>query len=388
MKHNSAILGAAFLMATSAIGPGFLTQTTVFTNDLKASFGFVILISILIDIGAQLNIWRVITMSEMPVQDLANRLLQGLGTALALLIATGSLVFNIGNIGGAALGLQMLTGIPISACAIISCVIAIAIFWYKEAGELMDNFAKILGILMVILTTYIAFIAHPPLGDALYRSIIPEQIDMVKIVTLVGGTVGGYISFAGAHRLLDAGIKGESKLRQVSESAVSGILITALMRYILFLAALGVVWTGFRFDAQNPAASVFQYAGGTMGYLFFGVVLWSASITSVVGASYTTISFWKTLSPFIKTNEKYIISVFICLSSICFLFNPKPVQLLLFAGAANGVILPIALAVILLIARQKKIFKTYQHPLWLEVIGWLVVIVMTYMSGMSIGKLF
>ncbi len=62
-------------MATSAIGPGFLTQTTVFTSQLLASFGFVILISILLDIGAQLNIWRILTMSEMRAQDLANKIL-------------------------------------------------------------------------------------------------------------------------------------------------------------------------------------------------------------------------------------------------------------------------------------------------------------------------
>jgi Mn2+/Fe2+ NRAMP family transporter len=41
----SVLLGAAFLMATSSIGPGFLTQTTVFTGKLMASFGFVILMS-------------------------------------------------------------------------------------------------------------------------------------------------------------------------------------------------------------------------------------------------------------------------------------------------------------------------------------------------------
>ncbi len=63
-SNLSVLLGAAFLMATSAIGPGFLTQTTVFTEQLAASFGFVILISIIIDIGAQLNIWRIIAISE------------------------------------------------------------------------------------------------------------------------------------------------------------------------------------------------------------------------------------------------------------------------------------------------------------------------------------
>lgn len=59
MINKTALLGAAFLMATSAIGPGFLTQTATFTGSLLASFGFVILVSIILDIGAQLNIWRI-----------------------------------------------------------------------------------------------------------------------------------------------------------------------------------------------------------------------------------------------------------------------------------------------------------------------------------------
>src|SRR5687767_6552004 len=72
---KSAILGAAFLMATSAIGPGFLTQTAKFTAELGTSFGFVILVSLLLDIGAQLNIWRIIAVAEMRAQDIANRML-------------------------------------------------------------------------------------------------------------------------------------------------------------------------------------------------------------------------------------------------------------------------------------------------------------------------
>ena len=35
----SVLLGAAFLMATSSIGPGFMLQTAAFTNELKADFG-------------------------------------------------------------------------------------------------------------------------------------------------------------------------------------------------------------------------------------------------------------------------------------------------------------------------------------------------------------
>lgn len=55
-KGGGALLGAAFLMATSAIGPGFLTQTATFTGQHGASFGFVILVSIIMSAIAQINI--------------------------------------------------------------------------------------------------------------------------------------------------------------------------------------------------------------------------------------------------------------------------------------------------------------------------------------------
>jgi Mn2+/Fe2+ NRAMP family transporter len=154
MKKNnsSAITGAAFLMATSAIGPGFLTQTTVFTQQLAASFGFVILLSVLLDIGAQLNIWRIIAVTEMRAQLIANTLLPGLGYFLAGLIVMGGLAFNIGNIGGCGLGLQVLTGIDPLYGSIFSCLVALLIFWNKEAGKAIDGFTKLLGMLMILLT--------------------------------------------------------------------------------------------------------------------------------------------------------------------------------------------------------------------------------------------
>src|SRR3954447_18856735 len=176
MKKNSLILGAAFLMATSAIGPGFLTQTAKFTADLSTSFGFVILISLLLDIGAQVNIWRVVAVSNHRAQDIANKVFPGLGWVLALLVGFGGLVFNVGNIGGCGLGLNAFANISTSTAAGISCVIALAIFSYKEAGRLMDNFTKVLGILMIVLTIYIAFVSKPPVAEALYRTVWPEKI--------------------------------------------------------------------------------------------------------------------------------------------------------------------------------------------------------------------
>jgi len=374
------LAGAAFLMATSAIGPGFITQTTTFTERLKGSFGFVILISILLDIGAQLNIWRLISVSRMYAQDLANKVVPGAGYFLTALIILGGLAFNIGNIAGAGLGFQVLFGWSVQTGAIVSCIIAAVIFLVKEAGKAMDVFAKTLGFVMIALTFYVAFQANPPIAEAVMKTFLPDQIDELVILTIVGGTVGGYISFAGAHRLLDAGISGKENLRQVSQSSVSAILIASLMRTILFIAALGIVWQGISLGNENPAVVVFESAAGRIGYKIFGLVLWSAAITSVVGSAFTSISFAKSIHPSVEKYFRHLIIVFILLSTIIFLIVGEPVKVLVAAGAINGLVLPFALAIILSSTFKKDILLNYKHPLWLSILGWIVVIVMTYIG--------
>ncbi len=366
---RSVLLGAAFLMATSAIGPGFLTQTAVFTAQLAASFGFVILASIVLDIGAQLNIWRIIAVSERRAQDIANDLLPGLGWLLALLVALGGLAFNIGNVAGCALGLNVLLGLPTWLGALLSALLAIGLFVSREAGRAMDRFAQLLGFVMIALTVYVAVTSHPPLGEAALRSVAPVHVSPMAILTLVGGTVGGYITFAGGHRLLDAGIKGREALPQVTRSAVSGVLITATMRVVLFLAALGVVSQGLALDPANPPASVFRLAAGAVGYRMFGIVMWAAAVTSVVGASYTSVSFLRSLAAPIERWQRAVIVAFIAVSTAVFLAVGRPVLVLVLVGALNGLVLPVALGVMLLAAHRRAIVGSYRNPLWLTLFG-------------------
>ncbi len=373
-------LGAAFLMANSSIGPGFLTQTSFYTEQLLTSFGFVILISIILDFGAQINIWRAITLSGMRAQEIANELVPGLGHILSLLVVLGGFAFNIGNIAGCGLALNILTGISFAKGAIISGIVAILIFWINEIGKTLDQLTKILGILKIGLTLFIVYAAHPPILQAVHHTFIPEKISLIAIVTIVGGTVGGYITFSGAHRLIDAGISGSEHIKFVTKSATTGIIISSFMRYILFLAAVGIVSQEIHLDKNNPAATIFETAGGRWGLFIFGIVLWSAAISSVIGASYTSYSFIKNLKARYLQNERLMISCFIIISTSIFVITGKPKELLLLAGLVNGFILPFALSIMLIAGRKLPILKQFKYPLWIEIAGWLVVAVMGTMS--------
>ncbi|MEO8649712.1 MAG: NRAMP family divalent metal transporter [Acidobacteriota bacterium] len=383
-NFTSVIAGAAFLMATSAVGPGFLTQTAVFTVQLGASFGFVILLSILLDVIAQLNIWRVLTVSGKRAQVLANETVAGSGYVLAGLVSIGGLIFNVGNIAGTGLGINVLFGVPVEIGALISAAIAIGLFVFKEAGRAMDGFVKFLGIVMVLVIFYVVVVSHPPLAEASIKSVFPDKIDARAIVTLVGGTVGGYITFAGAHRLIDAGVSGIGALPQVKQGAMTGIALTGVIRILLFLTSLGVISQGFVVDSANPPASVFENAAGLIGYKFFGIVMWAAAITSVVGAAFTSVSFIKTFHQDLEKKSNYLIIAFIVVSTLIFLTIGRPVAVLVWAGTVNGFILPVGLALILVSSRRTSLLGDYRHPKWLTAAGWGVVLIMTSFSILTL----
>jgi Mn2+/Fe2+ NRAMP family transporter len=142
-------------------------------------------------------------------------------------------------------------------------------------------------------------------------------------------------------------------------------------------------------DDKNPPASVFQNAAGSFGYRIFGIVMWSAAITSVIGAAYTSVSFLKTFHAQIEKKNNFVIIAFIIISTIIFLLiGQTPVRVLVWAGTINGFILPVGLALILIASRKKKIVGDYTHPLWLQIAGWLVVLIMFGFSSLTLYEFF
>jgi Mn2+/Fe2+ NRAMP family transporter len=378
-----------FLMATSAIGPGFITQTTQFTAQLGAAFAFAILVSILIDIALQLNIWRVIGVSGLRAQELGNRVLPGVGHVLAFFVVLGGFVFNVGNVAGAGLGLEAMLDIPAAWGGALSALLAVVIFLSRRAGVAMDRIVITLGFVMIAMTGYVALTSGPPVGEAMRNAVWPEQVDFLAITTLVGGTVGGYITYAGAHRLLDAGVRGAGQVHEIARASVTGVLITGLMRALLFLAVLGVVAAGAQLDPANPAASAFSAAAGELGRRVFGLILWAAAITSVIGASYTSVTFLiRSGEQHDRTRSRLTVAFILLAMAVYVIAGAAPVPLLIFAGAFNGLILPIGVAALLWVAwRRADLLDGYVYPRWLAAIGLLAWLVTIYLGWESLGRL-
>ncbi|MAD91658.1 MAG: hypothetical protein CMQ54_02885 [Gammaproteobacteria bacterium] len=384
-KLNKAIFSIAFLMATTSVGPGFLTQTAVFTNIYKIDMAFPVFISMFITFGIVMNLWRITGVSGLRIQDIANRVAPGMGYLVGILLAFGAVSFNFGNVSGAALGINVLTGIDTSWGALFTGLVGSILFVIHNASKRIDQMARYLGLFLIVLIAYVAVKNLPPLSQVVKAAILPSDYKslLLPTLTIVGGAVGGY--YTGAQRLIDTSLNGKSNILLINYTAWAGISITVIIRILLFLAVFGVISAGATLDTSNPAADAFRQGAGTFGYFIFGLVLFVASITSVVGNSYMAISLIKTLFPIVGRNEELCCVGFIILTSLGTVMLDMPILLLILAGLVNSIILPIVLGMMLLATRRKDIVGDYKHPTYLTLFGFIIVVSMAAASATNIS---
>ncbi|MGR5057566.1 NRAMP family divalent metal transporter [Vibrio rotiferianus] len=378
--QKKAILSVAFLMATTSVGPGFLTQTAVFTNIYKIDMAFPVFASMFITFGIVMNLWRIVGVSGMRIQDIANKVAPGMGYVVGILLALGAVAFNFGNVSGSALGINVLTGVDTTWGALFTGVVGCLLFVVHNASKRMDQMARYLGLFMIILIAYVAMTSLPPMGETLSAAVMPTDIGslLLPTLTIVGGAVGGY--YTGAQRLVDIGLQGKENVPAIKTAAWAGISIAVVIRILLFMAVFGVIATGATLDSTNPAADAFRQGVGEVGYFIFGLVLFVASITSVVGNSYMAISLIKTLFPIVARNEKAWCVGFIIITSLGTVTMNMPILLLMLAGLVNSIILPIVLGMMLVATRRKDIVGDYKHPAYLTLTGIAIVVVMAASS--------
>jgi Mn2+/Fe2+ NRAMP family transporter len=253
-----------------------------------------------------------------------------------------------------------------------------------------------LAVVKVAIVLIVLFVVHPPIGHALTETVMPDNVNLASLTTIVGGTVGGYITYAGAHRLLDSGLTGRENIKAVSQASFWGVTITGIIRYLLFLAILGVAASGVTIDlasqTANPAAQAFQVALGEWGFRIFGVIFWAAGTTSTIGAAYTSVSFFSVFSKkYLEPRRRNLTTVvFIAVSLIVYLLlGTAPAALLVFAGGFNGLILPIGLTLMIYIGfARRDLLDNYRYPKWLLVLGALVCAFTWWMGISSVKPIF
>jgi len=383
-------MGPGALVAAAFVGPGTITTCTL----AGTQFGYTLL-------------WALVfaTIATIALQEMSARLgiitQKGLGTILQetlensglkwplfiiilLALFLGNCAYEAGNLSGAALGIQIIFGnSPLVfkfAVAAIS-IVAGALLWlgsYKIIEKLLLSLVFLMAISFI--ATFI--MVKPDLG-AFFTGLSTPKIpsgSLMIIIALIGTTVIPYNLFLHASAVKDKWSSPEDLKAARSDTVLAiglGGLITIL---IAATAASFAVSTGLQINNAGDMAKQFEPLYGSFSTYILGIGFFAAGLSSGIAAplatSYAVTEIMNIEGGTQSKTFKIISMIVIFVGAGIALTGIKPIQIILTAQFANGLLLPIIAGFLLFAMNQKKLLGQYANALFANIVGMAIVLIM------------
>ena len=376
-------IGPGALVTAAFIGPGTVTACTI----AGANFGYALL-------------WALVfaTLATIILQEMSARLgtvaQQGLGESIAQVFDTsvlkwplilliglalylGNAAYEAGNLSGAALGIAAIAG---GGDGIFrGAVVAIAVL--AAALLVAGSYKQVERVLLALVATMtLAFAAtfaiiRPDFGAMLSGMFIPSipADALLTVVALIGTTVVPYNLFlhASAAKARWKGAENLSAARADISIAIGiGGLIAIL---IVSTAAASLFAAGITVENAADMASQFEPLFGSSSKYLLGIGLFAAGLTSAITAPLAT-AFAMTEILRLKGGQKSLAFRGIALSVIVIgagiaLLGIRPVEVIVTAQFANGLLLPIIAAFLLYVMNQKSVLGDHANGALANILG-------------------
>ena len=383
-------LGPGLLVAAAFIGPGTVTTASV----AGASTGYALLWALVFSIIA-----------TMVLQEMSARLgivsREGLGEALrttfdnvavkvvavVLVVAAitiGAAAFQAGNITGAALGLEAVTSVSPQVWAVVVGVSAFVLL-ASGAYRLIERVLVALVIVMSVVFLLTAIIVRPNVGNILAGVFTPgiPPGSLVTVVALIGTTVVTYNFFLHASSVQEKWPESvppgealtESRFDTTASIALGGIITLA----IIVTGAAAFFGTNTKIESAGQMAQQLEPLLGPAAKVFFAIGLFSAgltsSITAPLAAAYATSGAFGWGRDLRSWRFRAVWAVILVFGTTLAAFGTSPVQIIIFAQAANGVLLPLIAIFLLIIMNRSDLLGDFKNGVVGNVLGAIVVLV-------------
>ena len=393
--------GPGFLVTAAFIGPG----TVVTASRAGAGYGTTLLWAVLFsvfativlqDMAARVGIAGRRSLAEAIRDSLANPAVRAAALGLiAFTILIGNAAFQTGNLLGASLGLSLLSGVPAGLLVLIVGVLAGSLLMTGTYKIIQNALVALVG-LMSIVFFLVAILSAPSLGELLSGFFIPripsDPQGLLTVMALIGTTVVSYNLFlhtsATLERWPDEG-RNDENIKESRRDTLFAVTLGGLITAAVVVAATPLLGQGA--DAADAAtvAARLEPLLGRAAPIFFGIGLFAAGLTSAItaplAAAYAAGGAlgW---GADLKSGRIRLLWGFVLLTGMfCGIFlGASPYQIILFAQAGNGVVLPLALILLLVVVNRKAIMGKYRNSRMANVLGALVVAVI---SGLALFQL-
>jgi manganese transport protein len=399
--HRLRTLGPGLLVAAAFIGPGTVTTASV----AGARFGYALLWAVafsvvativLQEMSARLGLVSGAGLGEALRTSFANRFVRDLAILLVVAaIAFGNAAFQVGNITGAAIGLEALTGLPARTWAIVVGLAAFALLAAGRYRWIERVLVTLVGLMSVVfLTTMI--IVRPSLSGMLDGVSIPRvpEGSLLMILALIGTTVVPYNLFLHASAVREkwpASVPLDDALEASRVDTILSIGLGGLVTVAILVAAAGFFARGTAIDSATMMADQLEPLLGPAAKYFFATGLIAAGLTSAVtaplAAAYATTGVLGWTRSLSGLRFKAIWSLILVVGVALAAAGRSPVAAIVFAQAANGIVLPLLAVFLLLVLNRRDLLGQYRNGVVANLLGGVVVLITAGLGTYQLLKL-
>ncbi len=391
--------GPGLLVTAAFIGPG----TLVTASRAGAGYGVTLLWAVLFSVAATGILQNMAArvglagrrgLAEAIRDSLTNRWIRiGALGLIAVTLLVGAAAFQTGNLIGAALGVNLLSGLPTAALALTVGGLAAAVLMTGTYRTIQNTLVGLVGLMSVVFCA-VAVLTAPNLGDLLAGLLIPRLPpgSLLTVLALIGTTFVTYNLFLHASTVLerwpDAG-RIDENLRESRRDTVFAVALGGVITAAVIVASAPLLGQGA--DAANVAAVADQLAPilGRAAPVFFGLGLFAAWLTSAITAPLAAayaVSGALGWPPDLRSGRfRLLWGLVLATGVVCAVtLGAAPYQVILLAQAGNGIVLPLMLVLLLIVANKTRIMGPHRNSRLANVLGVIVVLVI---SGLSLTQL-
>ena len=378
--------GPGLLVAAAFIGPG----TIVTASRAGAGYGTALLwavvfsavaTAVLQEMAARVGLVTRKGLSEAIRESFSKPVLRFLSLGLvAVAITLGNAAYETGNLLGASLGLEILSGVSPRFWAVAIAVAAVALL-LSSAYRMIQRVLIGLVVLMSFVFLVTAILVEPSLAE-LGRGLVPSVPDgsVLTIVALIGTTVVPYNLFLHASTVQE---KWPADMK-TDEALAQSRLDTALAVGLGGLVTVAILVNATAFDdtsSLSAIASQLEPVLGDWAGAFFGFGLFAAGLTSSItaplaaGYAMSGVLGWERdlKSPGFRAVVAFVVLTGLVLA----LIGGSPTEAIVIAQAANGLLLPLIAIFLIVVVNDRALMGEFRNRPLQNLLGVLVVLVVT-----------
>ncbi|WP_076609162.1 Nramp family divalent metal transporter [Natronorubrum thiooxidans] len=377
-------IGPGALIAAAFIGPGTVTTASVIGAEyaylLVWTIAFSILATIVLqEMSARLGLISKEGLGEAFRNEFSNPLARGITVALVVsAIGVGTAAFQTGNIVGGAAGLSTITGISENIWGPVIGLIAAGLLWtgnYKLIERVFIGLVVVMGLAFLIN----AAVVRPDIG-ALGGGLVPTvpEGSAYLIAGLIGTTVVGYNLFLHASTVQERW-DGASDLAECRTDTVAMIIVGGLITTSIVVTAASVFPEGTQIADVGAMADQLEPVFGGYALTFFAIGLFAAGFTSAMSAplagAYATAGALGWERDLTSTRFRAIWMTILGTGIVFSGLDYNPVQVIVFAQVANGLLLPILAVFLIYAMNNDDLLGEHTNTTLQNVLGGIVTLV-------------